>query len=81
MTNKTVSKDDLQRKRKKYIPKGIGNGNTNIADYARGARVFDNEGREWIDFAGAIGTLNVGHTSKGDGSRQESGGPLPSSRL
>ncbi|ASF38869.1 4-aminobutyrate transaminase [Halobacillus halophilus] len=62
MTNKTVSKDDLQRKRKKYIPKGIGNGNTNIADYARGARVFDNEGREWIDFAGAIGTLNVGHT-------------------
>ncbi|MGP4076864.1 4-aminobutyrate--2-oxoglutarate transaminase [Halobacillus sp. K22] len=62
MTNKTVNKDDLQRKRKKYIPKGIGNGNTNIADYARGARVFDNEGREWIDFAGAIGTLNVGHT-------------------
>ncbi|MYL19956.1 4-aminobutyrate--2-oxoglutarate transaminase [Halobacillus litoralis] len=62
MTNKTLNKDDLQRKRKKYIPKGIGNGNTNIADYARGARVFDNEGREWIDFAGAIGTLNVGHT-------------------
>ncbi|MGP4070152.1 4-aminobutyrate--2-oxoglutarate transaminase [Halobacillus sp. B29] len=62
MTNKTVNKDELQRKRKKYIPKGIGNGNTNIADYARGARVFDNEGREWIDFAGAIGTLNVGHT-------------------
>ena len=62
MTNKTVNKDDLQRKRKKYIPKGIGNGNTNIADYARGARVFDNEGRQWIDFAGAIGTLNVGHT-------------------
>ena len=28
----------------------------------RGARVFDNEGRKWIDFAGAIGTLNVGHT-------------------
>ncbi|MCA1011456.1 4-aminobutyrate--2-oxoglutarate transaminase [Halobacillus halophilus] len=62
MTSKTVNKDELQRKRKKYIPKGIGNGNTNIADYARGARVFDNEGREWIDFAGAIGTLNVGHT-------------------
>jgi len=62
VTNKTLNKDDLQRKRKKYIPKGIGNGNTNIADYARGARVFDNEGREWIDFAGAIGTLNVGHT-------------------
>ncbi|SFF72727.1 4-aminobutyrate aminotransferase apoenzyme [Halobacillus alkaliphilus] len=62
MTNKIVNKEDLQRKRKKYIPKGIGNGNTNIADYARGARVIDNEGREWIDFAGAIGTLNVGHT-------------------
>ncbi|WP_028782200.1 4-aminobutyrate--2-oxoglutarate transaminase [Thalassobacillus devorans] len=62
MTDQTVTKDDLQKKRKKYIPKGLGNGNTHIADYAKGATVMDNEGGKWIDFAGAIGTLNVGHT-------------------
>lgn len=62
MNGKAITTDDLQRKRKKYIPKGIGNGNTNIADYAEGAKLVDSEGRKWIDFAGAIGTLNVGHS-------------------
>nr|WP_219914531.1 4-aminobutyrate--2-oxoglutarate transaminase [Thalassobacillus sp. CUG 92003] len=55
-------KDNLQKKRETYIPRGIGNGNSNIADYAKGATLIDNEGRKFIDFAGAIGTLNVGHS-------------------
>ncbi len=53
---------ELQEKRKKYIPKGVSNGSLNIAKYAKGATIIDLEGKEWIDFAGAIGTLNVGHT-------------------
>ncbi len=53
---------ELQEKRKKYVPKGVSNGNLNFADHAFGATVIDIEGKEWIDFAGAIGTLNVGHS-------------------
>jgi 4-aminobutyrate aminotransferase/(S)-3-amino-2-methylpropionate transaminase len=53
---------ELQEKRRKYVPKGVSNGNLNIAQYASGATVTDIDQNEWIDFAGAIGTLNVGHS-------------------
>ncbi len=52
----------LQDKRNKYIPKGVSNGNLNIARDAKGSTIIDLDGNEFIDFAGAIGTLNVGHT-------------------
>lgn len=62
-TNTTVNKTvELQDKRKKYVARGIGNGNLNIAKEAQGSIIIDENGKEWIDFAGAIGTLNVGHT-------------------
>ncbi|RYG72012.1 4-aminobutyrate--2-oxoglutarate transaminase [Lentibacillus lipolyticus] len=53
---------ELQEKRERYVPKGVSNGNLNIAREANGATITDIENNEWIDFAGAIGTLNVGHT-------------------
>ncbi|MEH7155880.1 4-aminobutyrate--2-oxoglutarate transaminase [Neobacillus drentensis] len=53
---------ELQEKRKKYVPKGVSNGNLNLAQHASGATVIDIDNNEWIDFAGAIGTLNVGHS-------------------
>lgn len=53
---------DLQSMREKYVPRGVSNGNVNIAAHARGATITDLDGRQWIDFAGAIGTLNVGHS-------------------
>lgn len=62
MNNPETRKDELQIKRNRYIPKGVGNGNDNMADHARGAELVDTEGHKWIDFAGAIGTLNVGHS-------------------
>ncbi|WP_437832701.1 4-aminobutyrate--2-oxoglutarate transaminase (plasmid) [Niallia taxi] len=52
----------LQEKRAKYVPKGVSNGNFNFVKAAKGATVTDIDNREWIDFAGAIGTLNVGHS-------------------
>lgn len=52
----------LQEKRKKYVPRGVSNSNLNIAQHASGATVTDLNQNEWIDFAGAIGTLNVGHS-------------------
>ncbi|MEC5423286.1 4-aminobutyrate--2-oxoglutarate transaminase [Virgibacillus sp. C22-A2] len=57
-----ISTEELQNKRKKYIPKGVSNGNLNIAQHAEGATITDKYENEWIDFAGAIGTLNVGHS-------------------
>ncbi|MEH7094408.1 4-aminobutyrate--2-oxoglutarate transaminase [Neobacillus vireti] len=53
---------ELQEKRKKFVPKGVSNGNLNFALHASGATVTDIDNKEWIDFAGAIGTLNVGHS-------------------
>ncbi|MDQ0861578.1 4-aminobutyrate--2-oxoglutarate transaminase [Bacillus sp. V2I10] len=61
ITSHSTTKE-LQEKRRKYIPKGVSNGNLNIAQYASGATVTDIDQNEWIDFAGAIGTLNVGHS-------------------
>src|SRR5699024_8982561 len=53
---------DLQEKRAKFVPRGVSNGNLAIADHGKNATLVDKAGNEWIDFAGAIGTLNVGHT-------------------
>lgn len=53
---------DLQDKRKKYVARGVSNGNLSIAAKAHGATITDPEGNEFIDFAGAIGVQNVGHT-------------------
>ncbi|OLO38055.1 4-aminobutyrate--2-oxoglutarate transaminase [Alkalihalophilus pseudofirmus] len=58
----TTMTEELINKRKKYIPQGVSNGNLNIAAYASGSTIIDVEQSEWIDFAGAIGTLNVGHS-------------------
>ena len=48
--------------REQYVARGVGNGNLHVADTASGATIKDIEGNTFIDFAGAIGTLNVGHT-------------------
>lgn len=54
--------EELKKIRAKYIPQGVSNGNLNIADYASGATITDVDQNQWIDFAGAIGTLNIGHS-------------------
>ncbi|MBY7144428.1 4-aminobutyrate--2-oxoglutarate transaminase [Virgibacillus sp. NKC19-3] len=58
----TLTNEILQNKRKKYVPRGVNNGNLAIADHALGATITDVDQYEWIDFAGAIGVLNVGHS-------------------
>ena len=59
MSNRTK---ELQDKRAKYVTRAVGNGNLHIAQQAQGSTIIDVDGREWIDFAAAIGTLNVGHS-------------------
>ncbi|WP_020008565.1 4-aminobutyrate--2-oxoglutarate transaminase [Salinicoccus albus] len=59
---KNDNTEELQDKRDKFIPRGVSNGNRNIAAKAESATITDIDGTPFIDFAGAIGTLNVGHS-------------------
>lgn len=52
----------LQELRNQYVAQGVGNGNLNIAVSAKNATVQTENGQEFIDFAGAIGVMNVGHS-------------------
>lgn len=48
--------------RAKFVPQGPFNVTPYFVDKARGAVVYDVDGRELIDFAGGIGVMNVGHS-------------------
>jgi 4-aminobutyrate aminotransferase len=48
-------------KRDQYVARGVSLAPI-IADHGHGARLVDVDGKEYIDFAGGIGVLNLGHT-------------------
>ena len=56
----TKSKDLFER-RKNIVANGVGVFNTTTAREAKGAIIIDEDGREFIDFAGGIGVVNAGH--------------------
>jgi 4-aminobutyrate aminotransferase / (S)-3-amino-2-methylpropionate transaminase / 5-aminovalerate transaminase len=56
-----ASESDLAELRSKYIPRGITTGHPITADHAKGAELWDVSGKRYIDFAGGIGVMNVGH--------------------
>ena len=56
----TPTEQWIQR-RERSVPKGIGNISPFFIAQAQGSSLVDIEGREFIDFAGGIGVLNVGH--------------------
>ena len=51
----------LRAKRDRYVARGVSIAPI-FAARAHGARLTDADGREYIDFAGGIGVLNLGHT-------------------
>ncbi len=50
-----------QERREKFVARGVANGAPIFARKAQGCTVEDLDGHSFIDFAGGIGTLNVGH--------------------
>jgi 4-aminobutyrate aminotransferase / (S)-3-amino-2-methylpropionate transaminase / 5-aminovalerate transaminase len=54
----------LLEERKKYVSHGVGNSAPIFVKRAHGAVIEDVDGNIFLDFAGAIGSLNVGHTPK-----------------
>jgi 4-aminobutyrate aminotransferase / (S)-3-amino-2-methylpropionate transaminase / 5-aminovalerate transaminase len=47
--------------RKSEVARGVGNAHQLFVDRASGVRLWDADGKEYIDFVGGIGVLNVGH--------------------
>lgn len=52
---------ELLERRKNIVPNAVSCGLPTFAREADGAKVTDVDGNTFIDFAGAIGTINVGH--------------------
>ena len=50
----------VQEARERYVARGISTPPL-VVDRAEGARIWDVEGREYIDFAGGLGCANLGH--------------------
>ena len=54
---------DIARRRAESVPRGVGCVHPISVARASGARIWDVEGREYIDFVGGIGVLNLGHAN------------------
>ena len=50
----------VQEARERYVARGISTPPL-VVERAEGARIWDGDGREYIDFAGGLGCLNLGH--------------------
>lgn len=59
--NTTDKAQELAELRDRYVPKGHPTSTPFFVDSAKGALLRDVTGREFIDFIGGIGVLNVGH--------------------
>ncbi len=53
--------EELKAARAENVPRGVTNYFPVFADHARNAVITDIDGKEFIDFAGGIGVMNVGH--------------------
>jgi 4-aminobutyrate aminotransferase / (S)-3-amino-2-methylpropionate transaminase / 5-aminovalerate transaminase len=53
--------EELLKRKEMNVPRGPFNTVLNFVDHASGSTMTDVDGNEYIDFAGAIGTLNAGH--------------------
>jgi len=57
-----ITNEQLNQRRSKVISQGVASVTTNFIASAQGAILRDVEGREYIDFAGGIAVMNIGHS-------------------
>ncbi|MGO2414249.1 MAG: 4-aminobutyrate--2-oxoglutarate transaminase [Cobetia crustatorum] len=60
-TTNGLSNAQLDVLKHKYVAKGAVTATPQFADTALNAEIWDADGTRWIDFAGGIGVLNLGH--------------------
>ena len=53
--------DELLGRRIKAVPRGVASATPVFADRAANAEIWDVDGKRYVDFAGGIAVLNVGH--------------------
>ena len=53
--------EDRIRERDEYVPKSVKMGTPIFVESARGHKIRDVDGREYMDLTGGIGVLNTGH--------------------
>ncbi len=58
---KTTSNQALIKLREQNVPRGVSTAHQIFIQKAAGAQLWDVEGKEYIDFGGGYGALNVGH--------------------
>ena len=61
MTVRHSTESELAELRSKYVPRGITSAHPITVDRARGSELWDVSGKRYVDFAGGIGVMNVGH--------------------
>ena len=61
MSATRTTEAQLSELRAKYVPRGITSAHPVAVDRAKGAELWDVSGKRYIDFAGGIGVMNVGH--------------------
>jgi 4-aminobutyrate aminotransferase/(S)-3-amino-2-methylpropionate transaminase len=52
----------LLQARQDNVPRGVSNTHQIFAARAQGAQLWDIDGNEYVDFAGGIGVMNIGHS-------------------
>jgi len=61
MPSHAGSVEDRIKERDEYIPKSVKMGTPIFAASAKGHKITDVDGKEYVDFTGGIGVLNTGH--------------------
>ena len=61
MTEAISPQQELMKRREAAVPRGAFNVAPVFTERALGAKLWDVDGKEYIDFCGGIGVLNVGH--------------------
>ncbi len=61
-TEDRMKKEELVKMRQDHVPRGVSQALPAMVAEAKGAMVRDVEGKEFFDFSGGIGVLNVGHS-------------------
>src|SRR3546814_4501083 len=54
--------NDFAALRDANVPRGVATAHPICVERAQGSRVWATDGRQYLDFVGGIGVMNVGHT-------------------
>ncbi len=56
-----MTNHELNELKNRFVANGAATPTTQFAEHAENAEIWDADGKRWIDFAGGIGVLNLGH--------------------